>query len=149
MINCIRTNSDNTDFQKLVEELDAELRIIDGEDHLFYAQFNKTDMIKHVIVAYEDKVAVGCGAVRRYSETTTEVKRMYVPKNRRGEGIASQILGELETWAKELHYEKCILETGNKQMEALHLYNKNGYRRIGNFGKYQRVENSVCFEKVL
>jgi putative acetyltransferase len=76
MSSCIRTNSDNKDFQKLVAALDAELRIIDGEDHLFYAQLNKTDGIRHVIVAYEDNTAVGCGAIREYGEEIMEVKRM-------------------------------------------------------------------------
>jgi hypothetical protein len=35
MITCIRTDSDNKDFQKLVLELDADLRIRDGKSILF------------------------------------------------------------------------------------------------------------------
>ncbi|MBY0486275.1 MAG: hypothetical protein K2P85_03655 [Flavobacteriaceae bacterium] len=41
MITVTRTISDNPDFEKLVIELDAVLAILDGEDHAFYAQFNK------------------------------------------------------------------------------------------------------------
>ena len=37
-----RTDSDNPDFQTLVKDLDLELKIRDGEEHLFYAQLNKT-----------------------------------------------------------------------------------------------------------
>ncbi len=146
---CIRTNSDNEDFQKLVAALDAELRIIDGEDHLFYAQLNKTDGIRHAIVAYVDNEAVGCGAIREYGEYIMEVKRMFVQTGHRGKGIASRILSELEKWAAELQYKKCILETGNKQIAAIKLYNRSGYIKIDNFGKYQGIENSVCFEKEL
>lgn len=149
MINYTRTNSKNKDFQKLVEELDVALRILDGEDHLFYAQLNQTDLIKHTIVAYKGAIAVGCGAIRKYSESTMEVKRMYVIEDHRGKGIASKILNELEAWANELKYKKCILETGNKQIEAINLYRKSGYRVIENFGKYKDVANSVCFEKEL
>jgi len=47
----------------------------------------------------------------------------------------------------ELGYEKCILETGKKQPEAIALYKKNGYKLIPNYGQYAEVENSVCFEK--
>ena len=149
MLDIIRTDSENPDFHKLVLDLDALLRVLDGEDHLFYSQLNKTDSIKHVVIAYENNNAVGCGAIREYSEQETEIKRMYVPENFRGKGIASKILIELENWAKELHYQKCILETGFKQIEAIHLYKKSGYKVIENFGKYKNIENSICFEKIL
>jgi len=149
MIHCVRTNSNNTDFQKLVSELDADLRIRDGDDHAFYAQFNKIDMIKYAVVAYDDDMPVGCGAIKEFSTDSMEVKRMYVLPNRRGEGIASIILHELEQWTIELNHHKCLLETGMKQPEAIALYKKNGYSVIPNFGQYENVENSVCFEKQL
>ena len=78
-----------------------------------------------------------------------EVKRMFVRLNKRSEGIASEILQEQEKWSKELGYKKCILETGKKQPEAIHLYEKNQYKLIPNYGSYEHVENSVCFEKEL
>ena len=78
-----------------------------------------------------------------------EIKRMYVPENKRGNGIASAILKELEQWALALSYKKCLLETGKKQPEAIELYKKNGYKIIPNFGQYANIENSVCFEKIL
>ncbi len=149
MIQITRTNSNNKDFQQLVAELDADLRIRDGEDHAFYAQFNKIDAIQHVIVAYDNETAVGCGAIKQYAPGIMEVKRMYVPVERRGEGIASVVLKELENWAKELNAAKCILETGKKQPEAIALYKKNDYTLIPNYGQYENVEDSVCFEKVL
>ena len=59
------------------------------------------------------------------------------------------ILHELETWAKELGYEKCYLETGIKMPEAIKLYEKSGYSLIPNYGQYIGVETSRCFEKQL
>lgn len=44
-------------------------------------------------------------------------------------------------------YEKCILETGKKQPEAIGLHQKNGYKIIPNYGQYAEIENSLCFEK--
>lgn len=149
MITLKRTNSDDKDFQELVRSLDIDLRIRDGEDHAFFAQFNKIDAIKHAVVAYHDKTPAGCGAIKAYDENTMEVKRMFVPLELRGQGIASQVLQELEKWCKELGFEKCILETGQKQPEAIRLYHKNNYRVIPNFGQYKEVASSVCFEKVL
>jgi putative acetyltransferase len=149
MIHCIRTNSANDAFQYLVTELDADLRMRDGEDHSFYSQFNKIDKIKHAIVAFDNDIPVGCGAFKEYSDDTVEVKRMYVSLNRRSCGIATMILRELEKWAMDLNYKRCLLETGKRQPEAINLYRKNGYRTIPNFGQYENVENSLCFAKEL
>jgi putative acetyltransferase len=149
MISCIHTNSENKDFRQLVEELDKDLSIRDGADHLYYSQFNKIDKIKYVIIAFDQNTPVGCGAIKEYSGQIMEVKRMFVPLKRRGEGIASVILHELEKWAFELGYTMCRLETGKKQPEAIRLYQKNGYGVIPNFGQYENMENSVCFEKSL
>jgi GNAT superfamily N-acetyltransferase len=145
----VRTNSEAIDFIKLVRLLDADLAVRDGEDHAFYDQFNKIDLIKHVVVFYENGKSIGCGAIKEIEPTIMEVKRMYTLPESRGKGIASKILGELEAWAFELSYEKCVLETGKKQPEAINLYKKNGYSLIPNYGQYAGVENSLCFEKQL
>lgn len=149
MITIKRTNSDDPNFQELVKLLDLELQERDGEEHLFYAKLNKTNTINYVVIAYNQDEAIGCGALRAYSNDTMEVKRMFVPLNKRGQGIASAILAALETWCRELGIKKCILETGKNQPEAIALYKKNHYDIIPNFGKYEGVENSVCFEKEL
>lgn len=144
-----RTNSDDLDFQTLVRLLDTDLAIRDGADHAFFAQFNKIAAIKYAVVAYDHEQPVGCGAIKEYEENTMEVKRMFVLPEKRGKGIASIVLKELENWAIELGYPKCILETGINQPEAIRLYEKNNYKRIPNYGQYAEVESSVCFEKVL
>jgi putative acetyltransferase len=149
MIRLIRNDSTHNDFIELVKHLDKDLAERDGNEHSFYAQFNKIDKIKHVVIAYENDTPVACGAIKEYASGTMEVKRMYTHPEFRGKGIASKVLQELERWAKELGYNKCILETGKKQPEAVQLYQKNGYHFIPNYGQYAEVENSVCFEKVL
>jgi GNAT superfamily N-acetyltransferase len=149
MIKLIRTNSGNRDFVELVKLLDADLAKRDGEEHSFYSQFNKIDKIKHAVVAYENDKPVSCGAIKEFASNIMEVKRMYTLPVSRGKGIATKVLTELEIWATELHYKKCILETGRKQPEAIELYKKNGYKIIPNYGQYAEVENSLCFEKKL
>jgi GNAT superfamily N-acetyltransferase len=149
MIKIIRTNSDSHDFKELVKLLDADLAKRDGADHTFYAQFNKIDKIRHVVVAYENENPLGCGAIKEYGAHTMEIKRMYVAPESRNKGIASRILSELEAWARELSYTTCILETGKKQPEAIALYKKSGYQSIPNYGQYAGVDNSLCFEKRL
>jgi putative acetyltransferase len=147
MITIRRTNSENRDFIELVKHLDVDLAERDGKDHAFYAQFNKIDKIKYAVVAYDNDQPVGCGAIREYAPKIMEVKRMYTSPASRGRGIASKVLAELEKWASELSYNTCVLETGKKQPEAIHLYQKSGYELIPNYGQYAGMENSVCFEK--
>jgi putative acetyltransferase len=147
MIRLIRTDSEDKDFIGLVRALDADLAKRDGGDHSFYSQFNKIAKIKFVVVAYENEIPAGCGAIKEYNTDTMEVKRMYVTPEKRGKGIATEILTALENWAGEMLYKKCVLETGKRQPEAIHLYTINGYHRIPNYGQYENVENSLCFEK--
>lgn len=149
MVDILRTDSDHPDFQTLVRLLDQDLAIRDGEDHAFYAQFNKVDKIKHAVLLFDDEVALACGAIRQYSAERVEVKRMFVLPEHRGKGLAGQVLQELERWSQELGFASCILETGKKQPEAIRLYEKSGYTMIPNYGQYAGVENSVCMEKLL
>jgi putative acetyltransferase len=130
-----------------VKQLDEDLLIRNGIDQEFYLQFNKIDIIKHAVVAYEKNEPVGCGAIKEYSPEAMEVKRMFVPIPNRGKGISKIILADLENWTTELFYKKCILETGKKNPEAISLYLKSGYKIIPNYGQYENVVNSVCFEK--
>jgi putative acetyltransferase len=147
MISLIRTDSGNKDFIRLVKDLDAYLALSDGEEHSFYSQFNKIDLIKHVVVAYHINFAISCGAIKQYDPKTMEIKRMFTASDYRGQGTAGLILVELENWAKEMEFEKCILETGKRQTEAIRLYKKSDYEIIPNYGQYAGIENSICFMK--
>ena len=145
----IRTNSENKDFVNLVKQLDAYLKITDGEEHDFYNQFNNIDVLQHVVVLYENDEAVGCGAIKKFDNASMEIKRMFVKGDKRGRGYAQKIIEELEVWAKELEYKRCVLETGKRQKEAVRFYYKCNYNVIPNYGQYIGMENSVCFEKQL
>ncbi|MCF4101299.1 GNAT family N-acetyltransferase [Gillisia sp. M10.2A] len=145
----VRTTSLNPDFVSLVKSLDEDLLIRDGEDHEFFSQFNKIDNIKYVVIAYSGNLAMGCGAIKLHEEETGEIKRMFVSPENRGKGIATLVLKELEDWAGELGCKTCILETGIHFKEAVHLYKKNNYRVIPNYGQYKEVNTSICFRKDL
>ena len=149
MVTLVRTNSKNGDFKQLVELLDQDLAYRDGKDHIFYDQFNKIDNLKYVVVACLENKPIGCGAMKEFQPDSLELKRMYVLPSYRARGVAKRILFELEDWARELKYGKCILETGKKQTEAINLYQSNKYKIIPNYGQYLGIENSICFEKYL
>lgn len=149
MLRIVRTDSSDQNFQDLVVLLDAGLKIIDGDDAPFFAQFNKIDDIKHVVVIYSNGVGVGCGAIKEYEAGTVEIKRMFVREENRGQGVAIAILDELELWASELGFKTAILETGTKMKPAVQLYQKCGYQKMPNYGQYENVAASVCMKKDL
>ena len=144
-----RTDSDNVYFRGIVAMLDTFLAERDGQDHAFYAQFNKLDSIKNAVVCFDDYEPVGCGAFKQYDETTAEIKRMFVKPCYRTKGAATMVLQELEKWAEENNFSSAILETVKTQPEAVALYKKNGYTIIPNFGQYKNVEKSICMHKIL
>ncbi|QXP61494.1 GNAT family N-acetyltransferase [Olleya sp. HaHaR_3_96] len=149
MLELIKTDSNNPDFITLIKQLDSYLKTTDGDDHEFYNQYNGLDTIKHVVLAYLDKTPVGCGAFKPFKENTVEIKRMFTSKTTRGQGVASNILQELESWAKQLDYKDSILETGIRQIEAIQFYKKCNYHITDNYGQYKGVKESICFKKAL
>jgi GNAT superfamily N-acetyltransferase len=99
------------------------------------------------LVAHAGGEAVGCGAIRRIDADTAEVKRMYVDPGARGRGIGRLMLTALEAEARRLGVRWIVLETGQRQTEALGLYASAGYLRIPAFGEYLASPLSVCFGK--
>jgi GNAT superfamily N-acetyltransferase len=148
MVEIIRTNSQNLRFKNLVTSLNNDLAKRDGETHAL-SQFNDIANLKHVVLALQKDRAIGCGAISEYDDLSTEIKRMYVSPEVRGQRIGEKILFELENWSRELGKSKCILFTGSKQPEANKLYQRNGYGIIPNYGRLKDIPDSLCFEKYL
>lgn len=148
MLEINRTTSNNLDFQFLVQELDAYLAIRNGEEDVFFKQFNKIDALKNAVVVYKDE-PIACGAFKEYDSETVEIKRMYTRPNQRGQGIAQSVLKSLENWAAELGFSYAILETGKDMTSAVRLYQKSGYEVIPNYPPYTEIETSFCLKKRL
>ncbi len=149
MIRLKRTDKEDADFKNLVILLNAELKIIDGEEHGFYNQFSTTESLDHVLIVYVNDDPLACGALRERNHETMEIKRMYTAQEARGQGLGSVVMHGLEIWAKELGYLNCVLETGKRQLAAVALYESSGYRKIPNYEPYENVDNSFCFGKEL
>jgi GNAT superfamily N-acetyltransferase len=92
---------------------------------------------------------VGCAALRPMNAEIVEVKRVYVAPSVRRRGIARRLLAELEGKAIKLGYAIVRLETGNRQPEAVALYESRGFRRIAPYGCHVDDPLSICFEKEL
>jgi putative acetyltransferase len=144
-----RSDSNDPDFQNLTSLLDHDLRNMYGLLQPGYDYFNHVGDVDTVVIAYLDDKPAGCGCFKKFSDNTIEIKRMFVKPGTRGQGIATRILDELESWAMEKKFTHSILETGRKQAAAIHLYSKSGYAITINYGPYGVLDNSVCMRKKL
>jgi putative acetyltransferase len=101
------------------------------------------------VVAYVDGQAVACGAIYPLDDGVAEVKRMYVHRSRRRQGLAAAVLRHLEAEARRLRYHRLVLETGYRQEPAMRLYEAHGFERIAPYGEYVNDPTSVCFARTL
>ena len=145
----VKTDTCHPDFVALIQLLDVELQEQYGAVQALYDEHNKTDTLQTAMVGYRDGIPVACGCFRIVDEKTIELKRMFVRKAKRGQGLSTLLLQALEDWAKELGYHHAILETGRKQLAAMNLYEKFGYEITEKYEPYVGMEHSVCMRKNL
>jgi GNAT superfamily N-acetyltransferase len=100
-------------------------------------------------LAYVDGQPAGCGAVRKMDADTGEIKRMYVLPEARNRGVGRAIVAALEAEGRRLEVRRLVLETGERQPDAIALYSRTGFQQIPLFGEYIGSPLSVCMEKSL
>jgi GNAT superfamily N-acetyltransferase len=91
--------------------------------------------------------ALGCGALRPLDARTAEVKRMFARAGTHG--VGSAVLQFLERQAAGWGYAALRLETRRVNVRAVTFYERRGYRRIPNYGRYVGNDAAVCLEKLL
>jgi len=134
----------------LIQELDADLgsRYPGQWIHGLHPE-DVRDSKLVFIVMYHEGEPIGCGALRPLDSQMTEVKRMYVKREFRGQGYARKLLEFLETIARTSGFIVVRLETGTKQPESIGLYETSGYLQIPAYGEYVGNPFSLCYEKKL
>jgi Acetyltransferases len=148
-IEILKTDSENIDFLELIKLLDEDLNERYGELQKQYNKHNKVDYIKDVIVISKENEPVACGAFKEHGAEAIELKRIFVKKENRRQGLSKLIVKELENLGREKGYKNALLETGKKQFEAISLYKSCGYEIIDNFEPYKGNQNSICMKKTL
>lgn len=145
------TDGCNQNFIELCYGLDDFLNELVGgeENRAEYVQYNKLDDIHDVIVAYDCKIPVGCASFKKYDNECAEVKRVFIKKEYRGQGISNKLMELLEKSAKEKGFKYFILESGEPLVAAMALYRKIGYKVIPNYGQYKNMADSICMKKEL
>ncbi|MBE1487786.1 GNAT family N-acetyltransferase [Plantactinospora soyae] len=103
------------------------------------------------LVAYLDGVPAGCAGWRSHGDSgeIAELKRLFVASTARGRGIARSLLAAVEGSAREYGRLRLILECGDRQPEAIALYQRSGYERIADFGFYRDEPDVLSFGRSL
>jgi len=102
-----------------------------------------------LLVAEVDGVPAGCGAWRVHPPDGVEVKRLYVAPGFRRRGLAQEIMGLLELTAARAGHRSVVLNTGQRQPEAVTLYGELGYVPVAGYGVYACSPDAVFLGKDL
>lgn len=105
-------------------------------------------VVATLLAVDESGVALGHAAVRDL-DGRLEVKRVIVHPSARGRGVARALMAASEQVARERGADSLILQTGDRQPDAVALYESLGYRPIPVYEPYLPITNSLCFEKQL
>jgi putative acetyltransferase len=149
-----RVESITDDVRALIHELDTELAVAYPPEQM-HGLTLRSLFEAHVqfFIARVDDAAIGCGGVA-FFDGFAEVKRMFVRKGVRGEGVAQALLAHLEDVTRNAGVTLLRLETGVRQPAAIRLYERVGFRLCAAFGPYtsmapSAIKNSLFYEKDL
>ena len=138
--------------RSLISALDAEIAERYPEERANFFRLDASETAPGrgaFLVATVDGEVVGCGAVRLLDGADAEIKRMYVMPSRRGRGIGGALLAALESEARSLGATRLVLETGERLLEAVALYERTGFTVIPPFDEYVGARLSLCMGKEL
>jgi len=144
-----RLACDDPQFQLLISRLDHELWNELREDQATYDHFNRVKGIQTAVIVHLNGIPAAIGCFKEFDKDTVEIKRMFVDKEFRGQGLSKDVLNGLEKWALELGYQYAVLETSVHFKVAQHLYAGAGYKVIKNYDQYIGLTESVCMKKEL
>lgn len=138
------------DVRDLVAELNATLLELTPPAFVFHMTVEQmAEPATTVFIARDGGKAVGCGALKRHSDSVGEVKRMYTRPSHRGRKIGAAIVQRIEALAREEGLKKLVLETGDRHPAAWAVYERAGFTRCGPVLDYPDSKWSVFYEKAL
>ena len=79
------------------------------------------------VIKNETEEIVGTFGLLEYQKGIVEIRKMYLLKKYRGKGIGKFMMNFLMAKAREMKYEKVMLETASSLKEAIAMYEKYGF----------------------
>jgi putative acetyltransferase len=141
---------DSPDATQLIAELEGVLAPLYPQESRHGYSIEK--LLRQGVAFFVTRVdgtPAGCGGIQLFGAEYGELKRMYVRQQFRGQGLGQLMLEHLAEFGRQKRVPLLRLETGIHQVEAIRLYERFGFQRIGPFGEYRDDPLSVYFEKHL
>ena len=100
---------------------------------------------------WESDVLVGCGAIKRLSDSHAEIKSMRTACAHRGSGVAKVMLAYILEYAQQQNIKRLSLETGSMEgfIPARRLYEAHGFDYCEPFEGYTLDPHSVFMTRKL
>lgn len=147
------TNERNQDFINLSKELWDEYYENAGCNVDKYQKVNNLEGEHFVVLIFDEgddcNTPIACGSFKELSNDTVEIKRVFVKKIYRNNGLATFIMNKLEKEAKKQNHDFAVLVTGLNNISSQSLYKKLNYELTEGFGIYIGDPDSFCFKKKL
>jgi putative acetyltransferase len=135
-------------FQQYANSLELDLNFQDFTNELktIGKQYNRPKGA--LILAYKNKVSVGCAGIRELDKDTAELKRMFVQPEYRQYKIGRKLLELAIDIARKLNYQIIRLDTLPTMTQAQNLYRSFGFYEIPSY-RFNPVSGTVYMEKKL
>ena len=129
------------DFETEDEEQLIELWIKVSVEEYGYQEWEKeikflgVKEYEKILLAVDKGKVIGSMAYKRVNENIAELKRVYLYKEYRGKGIATQLYNRIIELIKEKHYKKLMVETWENFQSGINFYYKNNFQLVIKEGK--------------
>ena len=151
----VETSAKSEEVQTMIIKLDDLMHelyshyLLDEDDNLEAYLDSWTELAKPNVVFFgarnDDGTLIGMGAIKDM-EYYSELKRIYVEPDYRGQGVADRIVAGLELCSA---HKLIKLETGTEQPDAIKFFTRIGYNECAHFGCYGLHPANVYMEKHL
>ena len=131
--------AETLEFSLCFQGFDEELKNLPGK----FALPNGS-----ILLAWDDLDCVGCVGLRPFSDTASEMKRLYIKPAYRGRGLGRLLAEKILKFATRSDYTKVLLDTLSRMESAQRLYRSLGFVEIAPY-YHNPHPNVVFFEKIL
>ena len=126
-------NKDASKIKQLIHQVQIEFGIQD-DAHFSDSDLDDLERIYHQdngyfgVVVGEDGALIGTYGLINKGDRVGEIRKMYIHKNHRGQGLGRKSLNQLIAFARERGYQRLEIETATVLKRALSLYEKSGFQ---------------------